>query len=84
MESDTLLKTLTSFQLKEKKRRNWKVESKAFEEGWDAYFFGSDRGENPYKMSQDEYQDWESGYLDAMDFDLFKESEEGESWRVTA
>lgn len=56
-------------------------QSRAFEEGYDAYFFGSDRGENPYKMSQFEYQDWEAGYLDAWDFDLYKISEEGETWR---
>lgn len=51
------------------------MESKAFEDGYDAYFFGSCVDDNPYKMTQDEYQEWESGFYQAMSFDYQQEKE---------
>jgi hypothetical protein len=48
---------------------------KAYESGYDAYHYGSDVTDNPYKKSQIEYQEWEEGFLSAMDFDFQKEEE---------
>ena len=45
------------------------MDNKAFDDGYDAYFFGSYRIDNPYKMTEIEYQDWDDGYMQGMSWD---------------
>lgn len=43
-------------------------DSRAFEDGYDAFYEGLELIENPYKMTTDQYGEWEAGWLSANDY----------------